>query len=584
MIKAEKLTFGFNSTLLFQNISFTLEENRHCALIGSNGTGKTTLVNLIREPGQYVFDGKMTQEGVGRIGYVSQFAIREGDQSVTVYDYLCQDFLALEQEIGEICLQMENAEDMDTLMDRYQVLLDESDAVDADNYDSNIRKQLKLAELQGKESLALDALSGGELKLVQVIRQMLRRPGLLIMDEPDVFLDFENLNGLRDLINAYKGSLLVVTHSRYLLAHCFDQIWHLENGDLQEFEGSFTEYSCSRLQKKIDLQIASLKDEAEIQRISQLVEDLRELASEVSEARHGRTLKGKVSYLNRLMSRQIKAPFVEIRQPDIRLPAVDVPDEPVQLLRLEGYSLSFDETLLEQVSFAVHSGEKVALVGANGTGKTSMLRDIWKNQQPSIQFSDDASPAFFSQLHAEILNEQNTIYQEFLSMGFENEAQVQTYLQSYCFDPDSLGRKVGHLSGGEKNLLQLAKLAAGHANLLLLDEPSSHLDTFSQMALENAITAYRGAVLMVSHDFYTITNGADTILFVENGTIRPMSPRAFRKMIYKKHFRKEYLELELQKKDLESRIARFLEAGDCAGAQQLCDKLAEIVDQMQRSQ
>ena len=583
MIHAEKLTFGFNSTLLFQNISFTLEENCHCALIGSNGTGKTTLTNLIREPDQFVFDGKLKRDGAGRIGYVSQFAIREGDQSVTVYDYLCQDFLALEQAIGDICLEMESAEDMDAVMERYQNLLDESDAIDADNYEHNIRRQLKLAELEGKETLELASLSGGELKLVQVIRQMLRRPGLLIMDEPDVFLDFENLNGLRDLINAYQGTLLVVTHSRYLLAHCFDRIWHLENGDLQEFEGSFTEYSYSRLQKKIDLQVASLADEAEIQRISKLVDDLRELASEVSEAQHGRTLKGKVSYLNRLLARQIKAPFVEIRQPEISLPQVEVPEEPVELLRLDNYTLSFEETLLEAVSFAVHSGEKVALVGANGTGKTSMLREIWQNQNPSIQFHPDASPAFFSQLHAEILKEQNTIYQEFADMGFDTHEQTEAYLQKYCFDPDSLGRKVGHLSGGEKNLLQLAKLAAGNANLLLLDEPSSHLDTFAQIALEDAIADYKGAVLMVSHDFYTIVNCADTILFVENGGIRSMSPRAFRKMIYKKHFSKDYLELELQKKDLEARIARCLNAGDCADAQRLCDKLALIVEQMQHS-
>ena len=583
MIHAEKLTFGFNSTLLFQNISFTLEENCHCALIGSNGTGKTTLTNLIREPDQFVFDGKLKQEGAGRIGYVSQFAIRDGDQSVTVYDYLCQDFLALEEAIGDICLEMESAEDMDAVMERYQNLLDESDAIDADNYEHNIRRQLKLAELEGKETLELASLSGGELKLVQVIRQMLRRPGLLIMDEPDVFLDFENLNGLRDLINAYQGTLLVVTHSRYLLAHCFDRIWHLENGDLQEFKGSFTEYSYSRLQKKIDLQVASLADEAEIQRISKLVDDLRELASEVSEAQHGRTLKGKVSYLNRLLARQIKAPFVEIRQPEISLPQVEVPEVPVELLRLNQYTLSFEETLLEAVSFAVHSGEKVALVGANGTGKTSMLREIWQNQNPSIQFHPDASPAFFSQLHAEILKEQNTIYQEFADMGFDTHEQTEVYLQKYCFDPDSLGRKVGHLSGGEKNLLQLAKLASGHANLLLLDEPSSHLDTFAQIALENAIAAYRGAVLMVSHDFYTIVNCADTILFVENGGIRPMSARAFRKMIYKKHFSKDYLELELQKKDLETRIARSLESGDCAEAQLRCDKLAAIVEQMQHN-
>ena len=582
MIHAEKLTFGFNSTLLFQNISFTLEENRHCVLIGSNGTGKTTLVNLIREPENFIFDGKVTREGVGRIGYVSQFAIREGDQSVTVFDYLCRDFLDLEQAIGETCMQMESAEDMDAVMERYQELLDESDAIDADNYEVNIRRQLQLAELEDKASLELEKLSGGELKLVQVIRQMLRRPGLLIMDEPDVFLDFENLNGLRDLINAYKGTLLVVTHSRYLLAHCFDKIWHLENGDLQEYEGSFTEYSHSRLQKKIDIQLAALDDEEEVRRITELVERLRDDATEVIDPQIGRTLKGKVSYLNRLLSRQIKAPFVEIRQPEIHLPEVEEPDEAAELLRLEDYSLAFEEKLLEHVSFAVHAGEKVALVGANGTGKTSMLRQIWKNQNPSIVFSQAASPAFFSQLHAEILKEQNTIYEELFEIGFETHQQVEAYLQKYCFDPDSLGRKVGHLSGGEKNLLQLAKLAAGNANLLLLDEPSSHLDTFSQIALEDAIAAYRGAVLMVSHDFYTIVNCADTILFVENGSIRPMSPRAFRKMIYKKHFSKEYLELELQKKDLETRIARSLEAGDCVEAQRQCDKLAVVVEHMQQ--
>ena len=583
MIYAEKLTFGFDSTLLFQKISFTLEDNCHCALIGSNGTGKTTLVNLIRDPEEYTFDGRLKREDVGRIGYVSQFAIREGDQSVTVYDYLCRDFRELEQAIGDVCLQMESADDLDALMERYQSLLDESDAMDADNYEVNIRRQLKLAELDGKAELELEKLSGGELKLVQVIRQMLRRPGLLIMDEPDVFLDFENLNGLRDLINAYQGTLLVVTHSRYLLAHCFDRIWHLENGDLQEFEGSFTEYTCSRLQKKIDLQLVAKKEEAEIQRVSELVERLREIATEVSESQHGRTLKGKVSYLGRLMSRQIKAPFVDIRQPEICLPEVETPEEPTELLRLDDYSLSFEDTLLQAVSFAVHAGEKVALVGANGTGKTSMLREIWKNQNPAVTFAEEAKPAFFSQLHAEILNERNSIYEEFFAIGFVNHEQVEAYLRKYCFAPDSLCRRVGQLSGGEKNLLQLAKLSAGSANLLLLDEPSSHLDTFAQMALEEAIAAYRGAVLMVSHDFYTIVNCADTILLVEDGTIRPMSARAFRKMIYKKHFSKDYLELEGQKKDLETRIQRSLEEGDCAEAQLLCDKLSAVVTRMQQA-
>ena len=582
MIYAEKLTFGFGSTPLFQDISFTLEENCHCALIGSNGTGKTTLMNLIRRPEQFLYDGKLRLEGAGRIGYVSQFALREGDQSVTVYDYLCQDFLDLEQQISQVCLEMETAEDLDALMERYQQLLEESDAVDADNYEFNIRRRLRLAELEGKEALPLEALSGGELKLVQVIRQMLRLPGLLIMDEPDVFLDFENLKGLRDLINDYRGTLLVVTHSRYLLAHCFDRIWHLENGDLQEFEGSYNAYSFSRLQKKIDLKLAAIADEEEVQRLGVLVDQLRENCEEKADPRRGRALRSKVSFLNRLLSRQIKAPFVQIRQPDIRLPQVDVPEEPTELLRLENYSLSFGEKLLENVSFAVHSGEKVALVGANGTGKTSMLRQVWKNENPAIRFSPDAVPAFFSQLHAEILRESSTIYEEFHDIGFDTEAQIEEYLRDYCFDPNTLRRRVGNLSGGEKNLLQLAKLAAGNANLLLLDEPSSHLDTFAQIALEEAIAAYPGAVLMVSHDFYTIVGCADTILLVEDGSIRPMSARAFRKMIYKKHFSKDYLELELQKKDLETKIQQLLEAGDCAEAQRLCDRLAQTIEQMEQ--
>jgi len=580
MITAEKLTFGFDDTFLLREVSFTLERNCHCALIGSNGTGKTTLANLIRQPDNYDFTGKLRLEDVGRIGHVSQFATRQGDQDVTVFDYLSADFLQLQEEMARVCAQMETAENLDALMERYQALLDESDSLDADNYESNIRRQLQLAELGGKEELELAKLSGGELKLCQVIRQMLRCPDVLIMDEPDVFLDFENLNGLRDLINAYRGTMLVVTHSRYLLSHCFDRIWHLENGDLQEFEGSFAEYNHSRLQRKIDLQLAAQTDEEEVRRVTELVERLRDDATEVAEAQKGRALKSKVSYLGRLLARQIKAPFVEIRQPDIRLPEAESFEEPSVLLEVENYSLAFEEKLLEQVSFSVHAGETVALVGANGTGKTSMLREIWHNENSTVRFAPEAKPAFFSQLHAETLNESNTIYREFYDLGFETDAAIEAHLAGYCFSPDSLHRRISQLSGGEKNLLQLAKLAVGGANLLLLDEPSSHLDTFAQIALENAIADYRGAILMVSHDFYTIVNCADTILLVDNGTVRPMSGRAFRKMIYKRHFSKDYLELELQKKELETKIARCLERSDCAEAQKLCDRLGGIVAQM----
>ena len=582
MIHAENLSFGFPQKELFHNISFSLEKGRHCALIGSNGAGKTTLTDLFRRPEDFLYDGKLRMEPIGRLGYVSQFAQRDKNQEMTVFHYLSQDFLALEQETADLCTQMETAEDLEPLLERYQQLLDESDSMDAEHYEVNIRRQLHLAELEDKAELRLRDLSGGEYKLVQVIREMLRRPGLLIMDEPDVFLDFENLTGLRDLINSYEDTLLVVTHSRYLLAHCFDQIWHLENGDLQEYDGSFPAYQHARLQEKIDLKIAAAKDEDEIRRITELVERLRDDAAEVIDPQRGRTLKGKVSYLERLEKRRIKAPFVEVQEPEITFPVADPIETEAPLLQVEDYSLSFEETLLEHVFFSVHAGEKVALVGPNGTGKTSMLRDIRRGEDPAIRFSELAKVGYFSQLHEEVLDEEGSIYDEFYALGFPTPQSVEEYLAHYCFDPDSLHRKVGQLSGGEKNLLQLAKLSAGDFNFLLLDEPSSHLDTFAQQALEKALAAYQGAVLMVSHDFYHIANCADKILYVEDGTVRPMSARAFRKMIYKHHFDKTYLELEQQKTALETKIARLLEEGDCAQAQILCDQLGTVVSQMNR--
>ena len=579
MLHAQRLSFGFPQKELFNNISFSLEKGRHCALIGSNGAGKTTLIRLLRRPEDFLYDGKLSLEGIGRMGYVSQFAQRDKEEDTTVLDYLSQDFLRLEAETAEVCAQMEDAEDLEALLERYQELLDEADSMDAEHYEVNIRRELHLAELEDKAELRLADLSGGEYKLVQVIRQMLRRPGLLIMDEPDVFLDFENLTGLRELINNYSGTLLVVTHSRYLLAHCFDQIWHLENGDLQEYDGSFPAYQHARLQEKIDLRLAAIKDEAEIERITALVERLRDDATEVIDPQKGRTLKGKVSYLERLQQRKVKAPFVDIQEPRITFPEVEEGGNE-ELLRVEDYRLAYEETLLDHVSFSVRAGEKVALVGPNGTGKTSMLRDIQRGKGSAIRFSEQARVGYFSQLHEEVLEEDSSIYEAFYALGFPTAQSVEEHLKDYCFDPDSLHRKISQLSGGEKNLLQLARLSAGDYNFLLLDEPSSHLDTFAQQALETALRAYRGAVLMVSHDFYHIAACADQILYVENGALRPMSPRAFRKMIYKHHFHKDYLELEQQRVDLETRTARALEAGDCAQAQVLCERLGTIVEQM----
>lgn len=593
MIKVENLSYAFPQKDLYADVSFTIEDGQHCALIGSNGTGKTTLVDMLLHDDKYMYDGKIIRDVDGRYGYVSQCekpSLAEGTQSV--YEYLAQEFLLMQKEIEDICKEMETAEELDELLEKYQILLDEFTAVDGDNHESNIKKQLKLAGLTHLESLAIGAISGGEYKLVQVIRQMLKKPSVLVMDEPDVFLDFENLSGLCDIINSYDGTLLVITHNRYLLNRCFDKILHLEDTDIQEFDGSFIEYNFYLLAKKVELQEQSAKDQEEIERNQKIVDKLRLNATRVTSASRGKALHARVSYLERLEARKIKAPFVELRQPRIVLPDVApvvdethlqdcVDGERKRVLCVQGYTREFEDILLDDVSFEIFEGEKVALVGPNGTGKTTLLRDIYRKASSAITIDEEATVGFLSQFQGEVLCESNTIYEEFEGFGFDTRAKVAEYLKEYCFEADVLGSKIETLSGGEKNLLQLAKIAATKADFLLLDEPTSHLDTYSQIALEKAIADYAGTVLMVSHDFYTIVNCADYILFVDDKSVRKMRIRSFRKMIYDNHFNKDYLELEQKKKELELRIEALLKDNDYETAKEVCEQLEAHIKKME---
>ena len=591
MIQVEKLTYSFPEKVLYKDISFTLEDGAHCALIGSNGTGKTTLIQMLMEPDEWLYTGKIIKKQAGRTGYVSQFFKTTKENTMTVFEYLSEDFVRLQQQNEALCAEMAEAEDLDEVFARYQKVLDEIDAVDGNNYESNISRQLKLAGMKGMEDMELGKLSGGEYKLLQVIRQMMQMPSLLIMDEPDVFLDFGNLNGLCQLINSYKGTILVITHNRYLLNHCFNKILHLENADVQEFDGNFVEYNFSLLQKKIELQELAAKDQEELERTRAMVKRLREKATKFDNASFGRTVHAKQTQLDRLEARQIKEPFVNIRQPEIVLPMVGSAEaegeiqaektSAAPILHVENYHLEFEDVLLDEVNFDLNPGEKVALVGPNGTGKTTLLRQLFAKDNPAVAIRPGTEIGFLSQNHSETLNEEHTIYEEFEELGFETKTEIQNYLKQYCFDEEVLDSKIGIMSGGEKNLLQLAKIGAGKADFLLLDEPTSHLDTYSQIALEKALADYQGTVLMVSHDFYSIANAMDYVLYVEDKTLRKMRVRTFRKMVYKNYFSQEYLELEQKKKELELRVENCLRDHDFEAAKTLSEQLEVIVRKMQ---
>lgn len=569
MIRVENLSYGFPAKDLYNDISFTIETGQHCALIGSNGTGKSTLVDMLIDPDRYLYDGKIIRDEDCRIGYASQFSVRDKSRECTVFEFLSERFLANQKEIAAVCEEMAVAEDVEALFERYQELLDKNESMDGGNYESNIRKQLGVAQMSDLEDTMLSQISGGEYKLLQIMREMLLSPNLLVLDEPDVFLDFANLNSLCQLINQYKGTLLVVTHNRYLLNHCFNKILHLENRDIQEFEGNYTEYRCAGFREKLKLRIQNIEEQEEIARTERMVEILRKRASDMVNPEIGKAVNAKQSQLDRLLARQIKAPFIEVREPEIVLPDVSVEPEGA-VLKITDYQVEFDKDLLQNVNFELHAGEKVAIVGANGTGKTTLIRDILKNDNPSICIDENTRYACLSQLQGESVDEDKTVYQVMQDHGFGSKGSIKEYLAKYCLEADVVDQKVGQLSGGEQNLLQLAMIAESRAEFLILDEPTSHLDIYAQVALEKAVSEYKGTVLMVSHDFYLVANCADYVLLVEDNTVRRMRTRNFRRMVYEKYFDSKYLETDKRRQELEALITAAFRRDDFAAADKLC--------------
>ena len=576
MLKIDNLSYSFPDKDLYKKISFTLETDSHCAFIGTNGNGKSTLVDMIMNPDEYMFEGKIEIAPNSRVGYVSQFSEVDKTRDLTVFEYIGEKFLQLQNEITDICIQMETATDIEPLLEKYQEALDAFALIDGDNFENTIDKNLNLANLNGYRDAKVADLSGGEFKLVQVIKGMLNKPDLIIMDEPDVFLDFEHLIALKDLINSHCGTMLVITHNRYLLNNCFDKIIHLENKELQEFDGNYIDYNFSLLQTKIELQELAAKDTEEIERNDRLINKLRVIATENAESAKGKRLNARVKIQERLEKRRIKPPFVEVKSPSINLVTNDVIEEGIALT-VQNYKAEFDELLLEDINFEVKTTDKIAIIGQNGTGKSTLLEAIFNNNNEAIKISDDVMMAYLSQLPNKTLNDSNTIYEEFFELGFKSYSDIDLYLSNYEFEGEILNQKIGSLSGGEKSMLQLAKVSATPSTMLLLDEPTSHLDTYSQIALEKAIKNYEGGVIMVSHDFYTISNCVDYVLIIEDKTIRRMRLRKFRKMIYDKYFKHNYLENDRNKTLLEAQIEVALSNNDFEKAKELSVELEAII-------
>lgn len=515
LIKFDNVSFGYPDKDLYDNISFAIESGDHTVLIGSNGTGKSTMLRLMMNEEKYTYEGTIHHDTHLQIGYVSQF-IEHEMTDIKVFDFLAEPFEVRQQESNELATKMGEVENPEPLYEKFQQILDWMEAKDGYNYDVNIRKQLAAAGLSDIENNSMRQISGGEFKLLYIIKSMLMKPQLLIMDEPDVFLDFENLIGLTELINSYDGALLTVTHSRLLLSQCFDQILHIENRQLQEYSGNFVEYSRWLLENRIDLFERARDYSNYIDAQQKLVEKLRKSAEFTSDPKKGRQLQARKKLVERMRNLRGEDPFLEHHEYEFKFP--EVSEEPNLVLNVNQYSLAYnDNALLRDVSFDVRRGDRIALVGANGTGKSSLLRDIYGMLQDR---GLDNQTAFFRQI-------------------------VES-------------KSTETLSGGEQNLKQLREICESGCSILLLDEPTSHLDCYAQAALEKALQAYHGTVIMVSHDFFTVTSCADRILLLENGTLRETSGRAYRKSIYRQYFGSDIFEAERRRLETETKVKSLI--------------------------
>lgn len=535
MIEFEKVSFGFPDKDLYYRISFEIESGEHAVLIGSNGCGKSTLAQLIMHEERYTYEGRIVRPDGIRIGYVPQFIPHEA-QDTTVYDFLAAPLLALLERADAAAAKMADAEDMDAALSEYQSASDDISSADAYNYDANIRQELALSGLTHTADLPVRAVSGGEYKLLCIIRSMLVKPPLLILDEPDVFLDFDNIIGLSRLINNYDGTLLSITHSRLLLSLCFDKILHIENMELQQFPGSFAEYSRWLLETKIELFEAAKEFDDYIRAQKRLLKRLQKSAELTTDPKLGKRIQARKKLIERMKTIRGSDPFLDGREYDFSFSSAETgsadSEDPTPVIAVKDFNAVFgDRTVLRGASFELCPGQKAAIVGANGTGKTTLLRHICDELTKSMP---DGSVGYFGQI-------------------------IET-----GEDP---------MSGGERSMAELAALRSRPRSVLLLDEPTSHLDVYAQRALEKALREFSGTVLLVSHDFFTVTSCADRIFIIENGTLRETSGRAYRKSIYQNYFTSDVLEAERRRIDTELRINNLIRAGKFDEARALLDEL-----------
>ena len=509
---------SFDGKDILRDASFHVENNEKVAIVGINGAGKTTLLKLILgelSPD----DGDVTFAKDVTVGYLAQ------NQNIDTENTIYEEFKEVQREVWELEDSIRNAEEqmkhlkgdeLNALLERYTKMNEEFQRKSGYAWKSEVTGVARgLGFLEEEFDKKISTLSGGQKTRVALGKLLLQNPDLIILDEPTNHLDMNSIRWLENYLLNYKGAVIIVSHDRYFLDKIADKVIEVENCRVSSFTGNYSDYAIKKEQKRAIEWNAYIKQQAEIKHQEEVIAKLKSFNREKS--------------IKRAESREKMLDKIEVLDKPVDVnDSMKITLKPNcesggDVLTVEGLSKSFgNEKLFEGLDFEIKKGEHVAIIGDNGTGKTTLLKMI-NQAEPidagKITYGVKVHVGYYDQEH-HVLHDEKTLFEE-ISDAYPtlNNTQIRNTLAAFLFTGDDVFKRIGDLSGGEKGRVSLAKLMLSDANFLILDEPTNHLDITSKEILESAISGYEGTVLYVSHDRYFINRTATRILDLTRGKL-----------------------------------------------------------------